>query len=137
MSLNMRLSELVQNAQLDALSVLCDNGYIRIYDGAQPANPDTPVSDQNLLASLRFGNPAFGAAAAGVLTANAIADDTDASATGQATWFRVFESDGTTPVFDGSVGTSSANMTLTSVNIQQHAKVTLTSFTVTLPVQQA
>ena len=64
------------------------------------------MSTQNILAELRFGATAFGASLAGVATANAITADSSANATGTATWFRVFKSDGTTALWDGSVGTA-------------------------------
>ena len=88
---------------------MANTGWLRIYDGTQPANADTAVSTQNILAELRFGATAFGASVAGVATANAITADSSANATGTATWFRVFKSDGTTALWDGSVGTAAAN----------------------------
>ena len=38
---NLKLSNNVVNPQADALSDLADNGYLRIYDGTQPATADT------------------------------------------------------------------------------------------------
>lgn len=108
-----------------------DNGYLRIYDGTQPANADTAVGAQVLLAELRFGADAFAAASNGVATANAITDDSSANATGTATWFRVLRSDGTSVLFDGSVGTSGADLNLNSVAIQSGAAVSVTAFTFT------
>jgi len=66
-----------------------------------------------------------------VATANAITADSSANATGTATWFRALESDGTTAVFDGSVGTSGANINLNSVAISVGAAVSVTSYTYT------
>ena len=54
MANNLKLSNAAVNAEADALSVLLDNGYLRIYDGTQPANADTPISTQTLLAE--FGS---------------------------------------------------------------------------------
>jgi hypothetical protein len=84
-----------------------------------------------LLAELTFGNPAFGAASAGVATANAITQDSSANASGTCTWFRVVKSDTTTVLFDGSVGTSGANLNLNSVAISSGAAVQVTSLTFT------
>jgi len=84
-----------------------------------------------LLAELTFGNPAFGASVAGVATANAITGDTTADNTGTATWFRALKSDGTTVIFDGSVGTSGANLNLNSVAISAGAAVSVSSFSYT------
>ncbi len=83
------------------------------------------------LAHLAFGSTAFGSASAGVATANTITSDTSADATGTASWFRAYESDGTTKVFDGSVGTSGCNLNLGSVSIVAGGTVAISSFTYT------
>lgn len=126
-----RMANVGANAACDALAALLNNGYFRIYDGAQPTNGDTAIGAQVLLAELRFNATAFGAAAAGVAAAAAIADDTDANATGTAAWFRCFKSDGTTAVFDGSVGTSGADLNLNTTAIVLHAAVSISSFSIT------
>src|SRR5678816_2524319 len=97
-----------RNRMLDALSVRCDNGYLRIYDGTRPANADAALSSNTLLAELRMNADAFPAASGGVLTANAITKDSSANAGGTPSFGRIFESDGTTVVEDVSVGTSGA-----------------------------
>jgi hypothetical protein len=133
MANNLKTSIVSRNAELNALATLANTGYIRVYDGSQPASPETAVSTQTLLAELRFGATAFGSAASGVITANAITDDSDINATGTASWFRVLESDGTTVLWDGSVGTSSADLILATVSLVQHAILQITSLTYTLP----
>lgn len=131
MAKNATWSTAVRNAKLNAIKASFDNGYLRIYDGAQPAGPDTAVGAQVLLAELRFGATAFGAAAAGVLTANAITSDSAANATGTAAWFRCLQSDGTTPLHDGTVGTASANAIVATTSIVANAVVDCSSFTIT------
>jgi hypothetical protein len=128
MASNLYLANVSANAEADALAALLNNGYLRIYSGTQPANADTALSGNTLLAELRFGATAFPAAVAGVLTANAITADTSADATGTATFFRCFKSDGTTVVLDGSVGTATADLILNSTAIQLGAQVSVTSF---------
>lgn len=123
-----KLSDTSANAEANALAALLNSGWLRIYDGTRPANPQTAITTQNILAELRFGATAFGAAAAGVITANAITSDTDANATGTASWFRLFESDGTTVVADGDVGTSGSDLNMNSVAIAIHAQVSVSSF---------
>lgn len=129
MALTPKLANASANAAADAVTVLCNTGYLRIYDGAQAATADTAVGAQVLLAELRFNATAFGAAAAGVATANAFTADSSADATGTATWFRALKSDGSTVVFDGSVGTSGANLNLNSVAISAGAAVSVSAFT--------
>ncbi len=131
MALNPKLSNVAANAEADGVCVLANGGKLRIYDGTQPATADTALTGQVLLAELTFGATAFGAASAGVATANAITQDASADATGTASWFRVVKSDGTTVLFDGSVGTSGANLNLNSVAISAGAAVQVTALTFT------
>lgn len=131
MALNPKLSNAGANAEADAVVDLLDDGYLRIYDGTQPTNADTAVGSQVLLAELRFGNPAFGAASAGVATANAITQDSSANNTGTASWFRALKSDGSTVLFDGSVGASGCNLNLNTTSIVSGAPVSVTALTFT------
>lgn len=131
MALTQKLSNAAVNAEVDALAALLNTGYLRIYSGSQPTDADTAIGAQVLLAELRFGATAFGAASVGVAIANAITQDSSADATGTAAWFRALKSDGTTVVMDGSVGTSGANLNLNSVAISSGAAVAVSSFTLT------
>jgi hypothetical protein len=128
----MKASIVARNAQLDALAALADSGYLRIYSGSPPATPETAASGV-LLAELRLNATAFGAAASGVITANAITSDSSADATGSAGYYRVLQSDGTTVLWDGSVSTSGADLNLNSVAIQSGATVSISALTYTLP----
>ena len=131
MALTPRLSNTGANAAADAVTVLLNSGKLRIYDGTQPATADTAITTQTQLAELTFNSTAFAGAIAGAATANAITGDTTADATGTATWFRALKSDGSTVVFDGSVGTSGANINLNSVAISAGAAVSVSSFSYT------
>ena len=129
MANNLKMSSTAVNAQADALSDLLDNGYLRVYDGTQPANANTAITTQVLLAELRFNATAAPAASSGVLTMNSITQDSSADNTGTATWFRALKSDGSTVVFDGSVGTSGCDLNLGSTSITSGASVAVTSMT--------
>ena len=129
MALTPKLANAQASRAADAVCVRLNNGYLRIYDGSQPTDADTAIGAQNLLAELRWNATAFGAASNGVATANALTADSSADNTGTATWFRALESDGTTVVFDGSVGTSGANLNLNSVAISAGAAVSVTAYT--------
>lgn len=126
-----KISNAAANAEVDALTALLANGKLRIYSGTQPASADTALSGNTLLAELTMGATAFGAAAAGVATANAITQDSAADATGTASFFRAFKSDGTTVVCDGSVGTATSDLILNSVAIQSGAAVAVSAWTIT------
>lgn len=130
MALDPQLSNEGASAAADAACALCNTGYLRIYSGTKPANADAAITG-TLLAELTFGATAFAGASNGVATANAIGADTAADATGTATHFRAWKSNGTSPVFDGTVGTSGADLNLNSVAIQSGAQVSVTSLTYT------
>jgi hypothetical protein len=131
--MNLKLSETTVNAEADAHSALLNTGYLRIYDGTQPANADTAITSQTLLATLRFGSTAFGSSSGGIATANSITPDSSAAATGTATWYRTFKSDASTTVSDGSVSTSGANLNLNSTSIVAGSVVSVSAFVYTVP----
>ena len=74
-------------------------------EGAQPDDADSAITDQTLLAELRFANPCAPGAVDGVLTFDPIAATT-AIAAGTASWYRALGSDGSTVVMDGTVDVS-------------------------------
>lgn len=131
MAKNTQLTNLVVNTQADDLGTLCNAGIINIYTGTQPATADTGLSGNTLLVTLTFANPAFASASAGVIAANAIASGV-AVATGTATFFRVFKSDTTTKVMDGSVGTTTANLILPTVSITSGQTISCSAFSHTV-----
>lgn len=133
MALNLKLSNAAVDAEGDALAPLFNSGYLRIYDGTQATDADTAVGAQVLLAELRFAATGIATSVNGVLTANALTADSSANATGTATWYRALQSDGTTVICDGSVGTSGCNLNLNSVSISAGAEVSVSSFTHTIP----
>jgi hypothetical protein len=133
MANNFKLANAQRSALLDGAKANYNSGKLRIYDGSQPANPDTAITSQVLLAELTLNATAFGNASNGVATANAITGAT-AGATGTATWFRITQSNGTSVIADGSVGTSGCDLNLNSVAIQSGATVNVTSLTLTQPV---
>ncbi len=133
MAANPKVTTLGVNAEADALAALFNSGFLKIYSGSQPATADSAVTTQILLATLTFSTTAFQGAVAGVLSANPIASDMAAAATGTASWFRCLKSDGTTKIMDGSVGTSNADLVLSTTSIQQNAQVDCSNFVLTIP----
>lgn len=121
----------LRNTRLDAINTLVNAGagagLLRIYDGSRPA---TGGAATTLLAELTFSDPAFTAAAAGVLTASAVTDDTSANAAGTATWFRVVDSVSTF-VYDGDVATSGSDLNLNTTTFSIGLNVSVTSLTIT------
>ncbi len=130
----MRLSLARRNEALDALRDNLANGKLRVYSGTRPTDADTTLGAAVLLAELTFGATAFPAASGGVLTANAITQDSAADAGGTASFARLFEADGTTPFCDLSVGTSGAEINFQTLTFVQGLVVQVTSLTISLPV---
>lgn len=131
MALNPKRATAAVNAEADNVCTLLNNGYWRIYDGTQAASANTAVGAQVLLAEGRWNATAFGASSGGVATAAAITSDSSANATGTASWFRALKSDGTTAVFDGSVGTGTNDLVLNTTSIVSGAAVAISAFTYT------
>lgn len=88
------------------------------------------------LAKLTFSDPAFGAASNGVATASAITDDSSAVG-GVAAVFRVSTTnDGVTPLttlYEGTVGTSGADINFNTTTFSGGDAVSITSMTITMP----
>lgn len=74
-------------------------GLLKLYDGDKPA---TGGAVTNLLATLTFSDPC-GTAANAALSFDVITEDVSADMTGDTTWCRVTDSEGTF-VLDGDVG---------------------------------
>lgn len=122
---NLKYSNGTRNAQQQGLITYAGSGAkICIYQGTQPTNANTAISTQTLLVTCTVSGT-FGTDANGTLTLGTVLPGT-AIATGTAQFFRIFKSDGTTVVMDGSVGTSGADMNLdtTSINITQTVNIT-------------
>jgi len=121
---------------VDAFDAGSGAATVKLYDGVVPANADTALSGNTLLATLTMSDPAFAGAAdvggSARATANAITDDSSADATGTASFFRCQDSDALV-VMQGAVGSGSGELDLNTTSIVSGAAVSITSFTVTLP----
>lgn len=63
---------------VDALGVFADDGYLRIYGGSIPKNPESPITTQELLVEFELGSPISRVLCGAVVSS------------GRATWFRVY-----------------------------------------------
>jgi hypothetical protein len=134
---NFRPANALRNAMVDAIRDRIDAGagagFVRIYDGTQPANAETAITTQVLLAEIPFADPSFAAASAGSASANGLPiEDSSANATGTATWARIVDSNGAT-VYDCDVGTSGASINLNTTSIVAGGPVRITSATHSVP----
>lgn len=124
------------NGNITGANGLCAaTSTLSIYNGTQPATADTAITSQTLLysgytiAASAFASAASGAAAlSATLTAGGVA-----AANGTATWFRWTQSPGGF-VMDGSVGTTGADMTVSSTTYSTGSTApSVTACTLTLP----
>ena len=121
-------STTVRNGMLDQItSAIGASGLLRIYDGTRPASGGTATT---LLAQLALSATSAPAASGGILTFNAITQDSSADATGTATWGRVTTSGGTF-VIDFSISTSGSDMNMTTTSIVATQPVSCSSFVIT------
>jgi hypothetical protein len=131
----MKISDNARNAAVNAVAGLINGGgsagKIFIRTGAAPTNT-TDADSGTLLSTLPMTNPAFGSAAGGTATANAITSDTNIAATGTAGHFRCKDSMNVT-VLQGSVGTSGADINFDSVSFIAGGTCAITSLTLTQP----
>jgi uncharacterized glyoxalase superfamily protein PhnB len=122
---------------LNSLRTALAAGKIRLYSGTEPTTANTALSGNTLLAEFTFGSPAFTVSAASgsdrAITATAISSTT-ALADGTATFFRVLDAAGTLTYYQGTVGTSGQQLTLTATNIVTSGTVTISSLSITMPL---
>jgi hypothetical protein len=117
---------------MNAMTALMNSGTMRVYTGAQPSINGAVTG--TLLVTLTFGATAFATATASAgtvtATANTITSGT-AGNTGTAGYFALIESNGTSIFATGSVGTSGADLNLTTLSIVATAVVTCSAFSIT------
>lgn len=134
-----RTSIAVRRAMGDAATALVDSaggaGRLDILAGTRPAGPDVVLTTQSLLARLEMAVPAFAPTDAnGIAIANPILADTDADATGSASFFRITDAAGVA-LFQGDVSATGGggDLQLNAVVIQAGVEVGITSLSITLP----
>jgi len=133
-----------------SLKEIMQDGIIHIYSGSQPSNADAAETGTKLV-EITVSSGAFTPESAtnGLEmkktisgTMSKASDETwsgAAVATGTAGWFRFYDNnedtgaDATACRFDGTVGTSGAQLIVSSTSIVSGATVTVDSFDITLP----
>lgn len=132
----MRVALDLRNASLDLWIARANSGKLRVYSGTRPTNANTALSGNTLLGEFTMNATSF-ARTDGTLTAGAIAAIT-AAAAGTASFARLVEDDGTTPIADFGVTTSApANGTelqLPTLTVASGQGMSVTSLVITWPV---
>ena len=117
------------NAMSDIITALGSTAFLLIYSGTAPANVATAATG-TLLASLPM-SATPGTATTGVLTFYAFTT-TAAAATGTAGYFRLCTtSAGTTCITQGTIGTTGADLNMSSTALSAGTNVSVTSWTIT------
>ncbi len=132
MTTEVTLTVEARNAQADALARLLDGGSVKVYSGTPPANVSTALSGNTLLATCPLNATSAPAASGGVLTFNSITDDSDIDASGTASFYRLFKTDGTTAVIQGSVATSGGSMTIADTALVAAGTLSISALTYTV-----
>lgn len=131
------ISSALATAMADAVTAQVDAGAaagtLKVYTGAKPATVATAASG-TLLATFTLADPSAAAAAAGVAAWDFTPSITaTVAATGTAGWFRVADSNGNA-VFDGTVGTTGADLNFSAVAWTSGGTVEITSGSTTEPL---
>jgi hypothetical protein len=130
----LRISKLAASAAADEVVGALDGGTVEVRTGSAPAACED-ADTGTLLAVCTFGTPAFAAAVDGVATANAIAPDASANATGTASHFRA-KTPASAVVFQGSVTGigGGGDMQVSNTSIVAAIPFTITSCVYTHPL---
>lgn len=131
MANNLNYNDAIRNAGVDAITTAVGaSGKLRIYSGTQPADADTALAGNTLLADLALSATFAAGASNGVLTANAISNDASADATGTASFGSLLTS-ANVRVVDFTVGTSGTDMIIDNTSITAGQVVSCSSFVIT------
>ena len=112
-----------RNAACDAIAALHNSGTLEFQ-----------TSGGVEVATIGFAATAFGAAVAGVATANTLTPDSDA--TGGTTTQFVTKTSADAVILTGSVDTSAADIIIDNTAVSAGVTVDLTSFTITVPASE-
>lgn len=126
-----QLSVNCRNGRLDAIETeFGASPKLKIRTLSQPA--DCAAADVGtVLATFDLPSDAMAAASGGTKAKSGTWQETAADGTGTAAHFRLYKTDGTTCVMQGSVGAGSGDLSLDSVSITTGQQVTINTFTIT------
>lgn len=133
----MFLSDAVRNAEMDAIETAIGTAPIlRLYNGTAPANETAALSGNTLLAEGTLPSDYLGAASGGVKSKSGTWTVTGQSGAGagvDATFYRIYASDGTTCHLQGTAGETAdtPEMVLDNKNIANAQVVTVSAYTLT------
>lgn len=120
----------------DVLIAALDAGsgaaYARFYTGTMPATPATAITTQTLLGTMTCSDPCA-TRAGGVITFDAITQDSAADASGTATWARLFDSAGNAKIdLDVTDDAGTGAIKLNTTTIVAGGPIQLNSLVITI-----
>ena len=125
----------VRNAMGDAIETTTGTSAVmKIRSGTVPSTCATADAG-DVLATLNLPSDWMAAASGGTKAKSGTWEDASADAAGTAGHFRIYKSDGTTCVMQGTITITGGggDMTLVNTNIASGQPITITGFTLTLP----
>jgi len=127
----LQFSVLGRNAMLDAIETEGGTAAIlKLRTGAPPATCATADSG-TVVATLNLPTDWMDAAASGSKAKLGTWEDAEADASGTVAHFRIYKSNGTTCIIQGTCGESATDMIIDNASVNLGQKVTVTSFTLT------
>jgi hypothetical protein len=120
----------LKNTLLDAIETAVGvSARLIIYSGTPPSVNSSPTG--TVLVDMTLPENWMAAASGGSKALTGTWSDLSANATGTATYFRILNSNATTSFMQGTVGTSGADLILTTTDIVFEGTVSITGFTLT------
>lgn len=104
---------------------------VRLYTGSPPSLPSDAATGTMLVEHQLDSTPFT--VSSGVITFNDTPVTTNGAATGSAGYYRIYKSDGTTCVEQGTVGTSGADLAIDNTSINSGQQTKINSWTKTEP----
>jgi len=121
----------VKNGRLDAITTAWGaTPKLRLYSGTAPADANAALSGNTLLAEV---TPTPASASGGTKDMLGGAKSTTGAATGTATFYRAYNSGGTTCHEQGTVGTSGTDLIIDNTSINSGQTVNFNTWTKTEP----
>lgn len=127
-------SESLRNGVLDAIeTTIGTSPKVRIYAGSVPADTSAGIGGATLLVEFSLASDWMGNATAGAKTFSGVPLSETAVATGVASFYRIYKSDGSTCMEQGTVASSGGDMDIDNTSISGGQTVRITSWKKTAP----
>jgi hypothetical protein len=126
-----QLATSTRNARLNAIETDAGvSAILKLRTGAQPADCGTADSG-TVIATINLPSDYFNAASGGTMTKLGTWQDASADSSGTPAHFRLYKTDGTTCIAQGTVGQGSGDLSLDNTTVVAGQTVTVNTFTLT------